>query len=314
MTTTDVIVLGEAMLELSARDPLETATDFTVSFSGDALNAAAASATAGGSTALLSRVGDDEIGTRLLRYAAGLGVRTDLVRRGPSHTGAYLVGADPGGNRDFVYLRSGSAASTMTPADLAGAPLDKACVLLVSGISMALSDSVAATVLEAARRVATAGGTVVYDPNYRRRLVDPGAAREHLRLMAPLVTVAVPSCPADTEVLLQTTDAETAARRLIALGARSVVVTRGRDGVLLHDGSRVVEVAATPAPQVHDATGAGDVFAGTLAAGLAREALTVELVRTASAAAALSLAGQGGTGRLATAAEVRAHLLDHAAG
>jgi 2-dehydro-3-deoxygluconokinase len=202
----------------------------------------------------------------------------------------------------------------MTPDDLVGAPLDESCVLLVSGITMALSDSVADTVLEAARRVSAADGIVVYDPNYRRRLVDADSAREHLRMMAPMVTVAVPSCPADTEVLLHTTDPETAARRLVGLGARSVLVTRGSDGVLMYDEGRIVEVDATPASHVHDATGAGDVFAGTLAAGLASQPLSVELVRTASAAAALSLAGQGGTGRLATADEVRDHLVSHAQG
>jgi 2-dehydro-3-deoxygluconokinase len=297
------------MLELSAEVPLESATSFQVSFSGDALNAAAASASAGAVTALLTRVGQDEIGSRLLRYADGLGVDTTLVRRGPSHTGAYLVGADPAGERDFVYLRSGSAASMMTPADLADVPLEAIRVLLVSGVAMAVSEGVAATVLEAARRVVAAGGVVVYDPNYRRRLVDAESAREHLRLLAPLVTVAVPSCPADTEVLLDTRDPEAAARRLVALGVQAAVVTRGSAGVLMYDGRTVVEVPATPAPEVHDATGAGDVFAGTLAAGLARGPLTVDLVRTAAAAAALSLAGQGGTGRLATADEVRAYLV-----
>jgi len=309
VTAPDVLVLGEPMLELSAGAPLETATDFRLSFSGDALNAAAACASAGAATALLTRVGDDEMGSRLLRYATGLGVDTSLVRRGPSHTGAYLVGADPAGEREFIYLRSGSAASMMTPADLADVPLDRVRVLLVSGISMALSDGVAATVVEAARRVAAAGGAVVYDPNYRRRLVDAETARGHLRVLAPLVTVAVPSCPADTEVLLGTTDPETAARRLVELGARSVVVTRGGDGVLLYDRDTLAELPAIPAPRVHDATGAGDVFAGTLAAGLARGVLTIDLVRTAAAAAALSLAGQGGTGRLATAEEVRAYLV-----
>lgn len=309
MNARDVVVLGEAMLELSAEVPLEAATDFRVSFSGDALNAAAASASAGATTALLTRVGDDEIGSRLLHYAAGFGVDTSMVRRGPSHTGAYLVGADPVGERDFLYLRTGSAASTMTPADLAGASLDQARVLLVSGISMALSESMGAAVVEAARQVVAAGGAVVYDPNYRRRLVDPETARGHLRLLAPLVTIAVPSCPADTDVLLDTSDPEVAARRLVDLGVRSAVVTRGSRGALLYDQDSVVEVPATTAPQVHDATGAGDVFAGTLAAGLARGPLTVGLVRTASAAAALSLAGQGGTGRLATAAEVRAYLV-----
>lgn len=306
MTGHDVVVVGEPLLELSAAEPLDRATDFRASFSGDALNAAAASAAAGASTALLSRVGDDEVGARLLRYAEELGVATHLVRRGPTHTGAYLVGADPDGQRDFVYLRAGSAATMTTPVDLEGSGVEHARVLLVSGIAMASSASLADTVVEAAARVRAAGGLVIYDPNYRRRLTDVESARAHLARIAPHISVVVPSCPADTEPLVGTGDPAEAAELLLGAGAEAVVVTRGADGSLLHDGRTGVFVPAMRAPDVRDATGAGDVFAGTLAAGLARQPLSVELVRLASAAAALSLAGQGGTGRLATLAEARA--------
>jgi len=69
-----VLVLGEPLLELSSDEPLETAQTMSLSFSGDALNAAAASAAAGVHTGLVSRVGEDEVSTRLLRYAESLGV------------------------------------------------------------------------------------------------------------------------------------------------------------------------------------------------------------------------------------------------
>ncbi len=305
MSRVEVLVLGEPLLELSAAEPLEEATDFQASFSGDALNAAAASAAAGASTALLSRVGDDEIGTRLVGYAERLGVRTHLIRRGPTHTGAYLVGADPGGHREFVYLRSGSAATRTTPADLDGSELEHVAVLLVSGIAMASSPTLAETVVTAASRVRRAGGLVIYDPNYRRRLADPETARAHLAELAPLASVVVPSCPNDTGPLLGTDDHLRAAEQLLESGAGAVVVTRGKDGAYLHDGTSGVAVPPMPAEEVRDSTGAGDVFAGTLAARLVHEPLSAELVRLASAAAVLSLAGQGGTGRLASLAEAR---------
>jgi 2-dehydro-3-deoxygluconokinase len=302
----EVLVIGEPLLELSATEPLETATEFRASFSGDALNAAAAAAAAGVATALLTRVGDDEVGTRLVRYAASLGIRTDLIRSGPAHTGAYLVGADPEGRRDFVYLRAGSAATWITPADLDGSDVDDVPVLLVSGIAMASSPSLADTVVAAAERVHARGGTVVYDPNYRRRLVGAATARRHLERLAPSVSVAVPSCPADAEPLVGSAEPARVADALLAMGAAAVVVTLGSGGAYLHDGRDGVTVPPTRAPRVVDATGAGDVFAGTLAAGLARGPLSAGAVRLAQAAAALSLGGVGGTGRLPSLAEAQA--------
>lgn len=297
--TGSVYVLGEPLLELSSDEPLERADSLALSFSGDALNAAAASAAAGTRTELVSRVGEDEIGSRLLAYAGELGVGVSGVRRGPEPTGAYLVGADPAGRRDFVYLRAGSAATRMTPDDLTGSGIERAAVLLVGGIAMASSPSMADTVVEAARLVAAAGGQVVYDPNYRSRMATTGQAREHLRRLLPSLAVVVPSAPSDTLALVDTDDPLSAARRLHELGCGTVVVTCGERGShLCVDGEAPAHVPAAPARRVRDATGAGDAFAGTLAAGLTRGPLDVDLVRTAGAAAARSLAGRGGTGHL----------------
>ena len=300
-----VFVLGEPLLELSSDEPLETAQSLSLSFSGDALNAAAASAAAGVRTSLVSRVGEDEIGTRLLAYAESLGVDTEAVLRGPEPTGAYLVGADPEGHRDFVYLRSGSAAAAMQPAHLDRLSIEQASVLLVSGIAMASSPSLADTVVEAARLVAQAGGQVVYDPNFRRRLTTPAEARAHLERLVPWVSVVVPSAPADSRALVETADPGAVIERLRDLGCRDVVITEGAAGAhLALADAEIVHVPAMDPGAVRDATGAGDVFVGTLAAGLAHGRLDVELVRTASAAAALSLAGRGGTGHLARRADV----------
>jgi sugar/nucleoside kinase (ribokinase family) len=53
-----------------------------------------------------------------------------------------------------------------------------------------------------------------------------------------------------------------AARRLLALGARSVLVKRGEYGAILFSPDSVFAVPAYPLEEVFDPTGAGDVFAG----------------------------------------------------
>ena len=269
-----MFVLGEPLLELSSDEPLETAHALSLSFSGDALNAAAASAAAGvpHPPGEPGRRGRDRHPPPP-RTPRASGVDTEAVRRGPEPTGAYLVGADPEGHRDFVYLRSGSAAAAMQPAHLDGLPIEQASVLLVSGIAMASSPSLADTVVEAARVVAQAGGQVVYDPNFRRRLATPGAMR--VRTSSAWSRGCPSWCrrsPADSQALVETADPGCRRRAAPRLGCRDVVVTSRSGGRPPgpRTARRPVHVPALDPGAVRDATGAGDVFVGTLAAGLAR--------------------------------------------
>ncbi len=308
MTGYDVLVVGEPLVELTSAEPLDRATRFRLSFSGDALNAAAAAAAAGARTALLTRVGEDPLGERLLERIAELGV-DPLARRGPGPTGAYLSGADPDGLAEFVYLRRGSAASALSPDDLDPRLLATTRCLLVSGITAALSASATGAVLAAAAAVAAAGGAVVYDPNFRARLTTPAAAADVLERIAPHVALATPSCPGDADPLLGTTDPARTAELVARAGAAAVAVTMGADGVLLLAGDAgPVRLPPVAAERVVDQTGAGDVLAGTAAARLALGDDVRTAVSLGSAAAALSLAGAGGTGHLPTLDQSRTAL------
>ena len=297
----DVVVIGEPLVEFSAPEPLTRAGTFHLSFSGDALNAAVTAAASGAHVVLVTRVGEDEFGERLIAFAAERGVDTRWMLRGPGGSGAYAVGADPDGDRAFAYMRAGSAASRLSPADVSAAPVARARVVLLSGITAALSDSCAATVLHAAE---VASGAVVYDPNFRSRLTDPEAARRVLAKVAPHAALITPSCPADSTALLGTADPERAAAACLELGAAAAAVTRGPSGVHLACDDERLDLPAITAPTLVDATGAGDAFAGALAARLAAGSSLPEAVRAGTAAASIALGGQGGTGRVATAAEI----------
>jgi len=300
----DVVVVGEPLLEFSSDSPLTSATTFQLSFSGDALNAAVAAAAAGARVGLLTRLGSDELGTRLLDFLAGHGVDTSLIRREEGQTGAYVLGADPGGTRDFVYLRACSAATRLSPSDVDDVRLGEAGAVLLSGITCALSASCFAAVVHAARVVRAAGGLVVYDPNFRRRLTTAEAARQALAAIAPHASVIVPSAPGDTLSLLDLESPAAAAAACRSLGAAAAAVTCGANGVLVDAGAGQVAVPAVPPPLVLDSTGAGDAFAGTLTARLALGDDLLTAVRLGAAAASRSLGRRGGTGK-APLAEVQ---------
>jgi 2-dehydro-3-deoxygluconokinase len=298
----DVLVIGEVLVELSAGEVLEDAESMRLGFSGDALNAAAAAASAGASVQLLTRIADDELGHRMLARIADLGIDTSAVElvTGAQH-GIYFVGADPDGQREFVYARRGSAACGLTPELLDQVP--DAAVTLCSGITCAISESAGATVLAAAQRARA----FVYDPNYRPRLTSSEDAAAWLRRLAPHARVVLPSCPGETRALLGTSDPMEAAAAVRSLGAQAAAVTSGPKGIVVDDGEPVW-VPAVPPVKVVDQTGAGDAFAGTVAARLALGEDLVTAARLAAAAASLTLQGQGGTGFVPTLDQTRAHL------
>jgi 2-dehydro-3-deoxygluconokinase len=307
VTGFDVVVVGEPLVELHSSEAVRDGSSLRLSFSGDALNAAAAAAAAGARTAILTIIGDDDLGDALLERLDTLGIESGLIRRSARPNGAYLVVSDPSGERQFLYWRTGSAASALSGDDIERhrADLEASRALIVSGITAALSPSCEDAVVAAARLVSGAGGDVTYDPNFRARLTTPEQARRVLGTVAPLSVLMTPSCPGDTEPLLQTTDPDEAIRLSLALGAKAVAVTAGAAAVIVGTNQRRFVVDVPPAPAAVDATGAGDVVTGTATARLALGDDLETALRVAVAAASLSTTGRGGTGYVPTLEESR---------
>lgn len=302
----DVVVLGEVLVELSALSPWEDGATLRLAFSGDALNAAAASAAAGAHTVLVARVPDDDLGDALVARVAELGIDTSHLIRSSGQHGLYLSHADPEGLRQFIYVRRSSAGSELSPDDLDEKLLRDAGMVLASGVTCAISRSAAAAV----HRAAALAGRFAYDPNFRPRLTTAAAAAEHLRTLAPLAEVVTPSWPGEVRALLglPALSATEAVDRVVALGAGDVVLTCGSAGALLFHDGRSEHVPALAAPKVVDQTGAGDCLTGTLVARLALGDTLAEATRLGVAAAALSVQGQGGTGHVPSLDETRGAL------
>jgi len=266
----DVLVLGEPLLEHHADTAgRRTAED---AISGDAFNAACAAALAGARVALLTALGRDEGGERVLAELERRGIGTEHVHRDDRPTGAYTVAPDADGTPAFTYQRAGSAASALEPAHLAPwrSLIEAAPVLVTGGICAALGPGSEALVHEAAAVSARAGRIVCYDVNFRPRLTTPGDALRALRGVARHCGLIKIATPGDSEPLLgRTCPAEVIAALRGHTGA-AVIVTDGERPLTLSCAGLDTRFPVFPAPAFVDATGAGDVLLGTLAAVLAR--------------------------------------------
>jgi 2-dehydro-3-deoxygluconokinase len=299
----DVITIGEALIEVSALEPLNHAVSANIGVSGDALNVAAAAAAAGARVALVGVVSDDELGSAVIARVRELGIADEFLIRRPVQQGVYFVHSDPTGDREFSYVRRNSAGSTLAAEHLPRDALANAGAVITSGITGALSKSSREAVIEAA----TVARRFVYDPNFRPRLTRAEEARSLLFDLAPYAWLMTPSGPAEISQLLETSDAVDAANRLRRLGVDSVVVTRGAAGSVYVGPDVELTVPAVPTSRVIDQTGAGDAFLGTLVARLVRGDSTKTACRLAASAASLAVGYAGGAGSVPSLAAVRAH-------
>jgi len=306
----DVVVLGEVLLEVSTDAPLAAGVGARLGVSGDALNAAAAAAAAGARVALLSVLAEDDSARAIRDRVAGLGISTDLLTTGRGQQGVYLTHADPSGERQFVYSRSGSVGSTLSPAMLPEEELARAGLVLASGITCAISPSARAAVHRVSELVP---GRLVYDPNHRPRLRGSDEALADLLALAPSCALVTPSHPAETGLFAGNPDPAGVAAELLARGARAVAVTCGASG-LRFDGPASGWLDAVPAPRLVDQTGAGDALVGSAAGRLALGDDLETALRHGVAAASLAVGGPGGTGFVASREQVLDHLAAHSAG
>jgi ribokinase len=208
------------------------------------------------------------------------GVDVGDVRVGTRPTGMALIMVDSLANSTIAVVAG--ANSELDPARLeaARAPGPDDTVL----VSLEIPLATAAAAAQWARRARA------------RLLVDPAPAPEHLPAALWRADVLMPN-RSEAERLLRVRirdvrDAKAAARALLEGGARVGIVKLGGDGLVWAAKSGVFYVPAFAVEAV-DTTGAGDVFAGSLAAALDRGTGWADAIREAAAAAALACTKPG---------------------
>lgn len=287
MSRFDVVALGEPLYELNRQPD----GNWLSGFGGDTLNVAIAAARLGSRAAYVTRLGDDIFAEELRALMVREGIDTSAVATDAgAPTGLYFVTHGPAGHV-FTYRRAGSAASRMTPAGLDPALIASARFLHASGISQAISETAAETVAAAIAMARKAGVGVSYDTNFRPRLWTAAKARPVVAAAAAQADILKTSAE-DAEALFGLRQPAEIGRHLLGLGAGAVVITRGRDGVVLVTRGGLEELPARRVAAV-DATGAGDAFTGALLAELARGQGLGAAARFANAAAGLSTLGYG---------------------
>jgi 2-dehydro-3-deoxygluconokinase len=274
-----VLTAGETMALL---DPLGdgvpgAGTSFTLRFAGAESNFAVALARLGVRVSWVSRLGRDPFGDMIEGGLREEGVDVSRVARDDGRTGLFVKWR-AGEGRGVAYYRAGSAASRLCPEDVPDEALEGVRLVHLTGITMAISETGRALVVDLARRARERGATVLFDPNFRPALPDtPEGAAERQRAVLPYVDWYLTG---EDEARLLWGDEEIPLRTVLRVGARGAIV----------DGIRV------PCPRevsVVDEIGAGDAFAAGFAYGLLEGWTPVDCAYAGNVLAAHALEGTG---------------------
>lgn len=266
-----ILAIGECMAELA---PGDRAGDYRLGFAGDTFNTAwyLARLDPDLEVSYLTAIGTDAISDRLASFMADSGIGTRFLRTASDKTlGLYLITLE-NGERSFSYWRGQSAARTLAddPGHLAEA-LDRANLIYVSGITLAiLEPKPRATLLGALNRARADGRTIAFDPNLRPRLwPSPAEMTRAIMEGAAVSDIVLPSFE-DEASWFGDPSPEATARRYEDAGARTVIVKNGADSVLYRQGTARGTVPVSPVAELVDSTAAGDSFNAGVLAALAR--------------------------------------------
>ncbi|ATY92783.1 2-dehydro-3-deoxygluconokinase [Pectobacterium atrosepticum SCRI1043] len=273
MTTTNIAVIGECMIELSQKG-----TDLNRGFGGDTLNTAVYIARQVNADKLgvhyVTALGTDSFSTEMVAAWQKEGVKTDLIQRLDNKLpGLYFIETDDSGERTFYYWRNDAAARywlDSPEAEKIGQGLAQFDYLYLSGISLAILNAESRQRLLALLRACRAnGGKVIFDNNYRPRLWQSKEETQQSYTDILSCTDIAFLTLDDEDMLWGTKPLEAVLERTHGLGVNEVVIKRGADSCIVSErGQALVDVPAIKLSKekVVDTTAAGDSFsAGYLA-------------------------------------------------
>lgn len=251
-------------------------------------NQAVAAARLGAQVAMIGRVGNDDNGRQLVAGLRRDGIDCHGVATDPTlPTGVAMIVVDDAGQNAIVIVAGSNGALTSAAMAVHASRIEQADVLVCQ---REVPDQ---TVLAAMNLARKHGRIVVLNPAPVTRPLERGWL-ESADFLIPneLEASALSGVPVESPE-----SARRAAKKLQQDGARNVIITLGKRGVVvLTEGDRAGDGGKHYLPaevEAIDTTAAGDTFVGGFCAALAAKRPLDEAVRFGQAAAALSVTRAG---------------------
>lgn len=315
-----VVSFGEIMLRLSPDGyyKLFQKPELNTSFCGAEANVAVALSNFGDEAEFVTALPDNDIGRAACRELMRYGVKTDNIVYTGDRLGIFF--AEKGASQrpsKVIYDRKNSAIALADPSSFDWEKIfDGADWFHITGITPALSDSLAKISVDAVKAAKKAGLTVSCDINYRSKLWSAQKARPVMTEIMKYVDVCIGN-EEDAEIVfgikagitdvtkgqLDTdgykkslrTVAETFGCKIVAYSQRKSYSAsdNGWSGIIYDDEKKQVYTSAQYDIRITDRIGGGDAFASGLIYALHNNISPANAIETAAAAGCLDQTLEG---------------------
>lgn len=315
-----VVSFGEIMLRLSSDGyyKLFQKPELNTSFCGAEANVAVALSNFGDEAEFVTALPDNDIGRAACRELMRYGVKTDNIVYTGDRLGIFF--AEKGASQrpsKVIYDRKNSAIALADSSSFDWEKIfDGADWFHITGITPALSDSLAKISVDAVKAAKKAGLTVSCDINYRSKLWSAQKARPVMTEIMKYVDVCIGN-EEDAEIVFGikagTTDvtkgqldtdgykkslqtvAETFGCKIVAYSQRKSYSAsdNGWSGIIYDDEKKQVYTSAQYDIRITDRIGGGDAFASGLIYALHNNISPANAIETAAAAGCLDQTLEG---------------------
>ena len=276
-----LISIGEALIDFVPHQigcELKEVKDFKGVGGGAPANVGGAYIKLGGPAAMITQLGQDAFGDRIVDEFVGHGIDVShVLRTDEANTCLAFVSLKEDGNRDFSFYRKPSADMLMSADVVEKSWFEDAYALHFC--SLCLGDF---PMKEAHRKAITyaleCGDMISFDPNIRLPLwKDYDELRRAILEFIPYAHVLKIS-DEELEFITGKTKVEDAKDVLFQGNVQLVIYTKGSDGAEAYTRTACAEAPSRKVKAI-DTTGAGDAFCGSFLYQLSRDGVTVDTLK-----------------------------------
>ena len=278
---TDIICIGESLIELSSDESLTYADVLNKNFGGDTMTTAVAASKMGAKVGYITVIGDDYLKDFLMDACSNEGLDTSQVRLSDGSNGLYFVARCKNGSKEYVYYRKRTAATKLSEEHINPEYIKNTKIVYSTGITQSLSMTAADAVLKAFKTARENGIKTAYDVNYTSRIWEAEEAKEAVDTIIPYTDIMFFNLEHDAKPLYGLTSAELAIKSLWDKGVGTVVVREANGNVSIGYNGEIITKKQLEAPAFLDSTGSGDAFNGAFLYGIIQGYTPFEALRLA---------------------------------
>ncbi|SHH15472.1 carbohydrate kinase family protein [Thermosipho atlanticus] len=248
-----IIFLGEILIDLISKENLKDTVSFTKKMGGSPLNIAINLSQLGIRSSIISRIGNDPFGKFIMENLKKYNINTDHIQVDEFHNTTVVFVSKSKGTPDFFIIRGADKFYEIPKINF-----DNAKFLHLSCWTITHEENFTKTI-KLIEQAKNCGVKIGFDPNCRQKIfcshkIDLDKIFEILKN-----TFIIKPSLDDAREIFGPLPKESYIELLHKFGIKYVILTLGKDGALVSDGTKIEHIPSK-ATKVIDSTGAGDAF------------------------------------------------------